>query len=83
MNSTETKTCSNAKLQALRAREYGMAGACSRDIPRDDSTRNACALSTVVQRILPYCQHKAFAIGFLSIHLCYKAHWAQHSNSQV
>ena len=46
-----------------------MAGACSRDNPCGGSTRNVCAPSTVVQRILPHCQHKAFANGFLSKHL--------------
>ena len=57
-----------------------MAGACSRGIPCGGSTRNACAPLTVVKRILPHCQHKALANGFLSKRLCCITHWAQRSN---
>ena len=57
-----------------------MVGACSRDNPCGGSTRNVCAPSTIVQRILPHCQHKAFANGFLSKRLCCITLWAQCSN---
>ena len=45
--------------------------------------RNVCAPLTVVQRILPHCQHKAFANGFLSKRLCCITHWAQRSNMSM
>ena len=41
---------------------------------------NVCAPSTVVQRILPHGQHKAFTNGFLSKRLCCITRWAQCSN---